>query len=64
VTPQDFAYTTVSMHPGKGLKASESIVHFSGTGGLPKRSIEEVLDHLRAVDDMGDTVDLLENELA
>lgn len=64
VTPQDFAFSTVSMHPSKGLKAAESIVHFSGTGGLAKRSLEEVFEQLRTVYGMDDTVDLLEYERA
>lgn len=61
VTPQEFAFTTASMFPGGALRAAESIVAFSGQGGQPKRTLDEVLAQLKEVYGMDDLVDLLED---
>lgn len=58
--PDRFAFTTASMHPVAALRAAESIVAFSGTSGLPQRSLDEVLRQLRNVYNMDDTVDIIE----
>lgn len=59
LSPQQFTATTVSLAPARALAAVQAIADRSGQTGQPRRSIDDLLDHLEGVYQLIDAVTAL-----